>query len=244
MPRFFIDALLTDSVVIRGQDAHHISRVLRLPVGADIVIADRNGQAFQAKIAAMSQGEVTVAVGNPIDQRREPPVEVWLAQGLPKGDKMDYIIQKAVEIGAAGVIPMAIDFSTVKYDQTKKTAKVGRWQKIAEEAAKQCGRDRIPVVAPVQSLGEILAQRMPETATVMLYEGKTGAGLKQTLAGCHSQSILLLIGSEGGFSPAEVALCQDKGVQVATMGPRILRTETAAVAALAVVMYEKGDLGG
>lgn len=244
MRRFFLDAPLAENITITGKDAHHISRVLRYEPGTDIFVVGKEGQAGRAKITVIGGDTVTAVLQETIGERHEPPVDVWLAQGLPKGDKMEYIVQKAVEIGAIGVIPMAIDFCTVQYDAAKKKSRVDRWQKIAEEAAKQCGRDLVPAVMPVCSLAEVLAGVQSGTAVIMLYEGRTGESLKHILTKCVAKSYLLLIGPEGGFSPAEAKLCQQHGVHIATMGPRILRTETAALAALAVVMYEKGDLGG
>lgn len=243
MRRFFLDGPLGGTVTLRGRDAHHIGRVLRLSPGAEIIIAGQGGQACRARITAVGPDTVTAAVEAMIEERHEPPIEVWLAQGLPKGDKLETIVQKAVEIGAAGVIPMAVDFSTVKYDEAKQAAKVERWQKIAREAAKQCGRDLVPTVTPVRSLSEVLAEAGPDTAIIMLYEKGT-TGLKDSLTGCRAKSYLLLIGPEGGFSPAEAEQCREKGASVVTVGPRILRTETAALAALAIVLYQNGDLGG
>lgn len=244
MRRFFIDGPLTETITIRGGDARHIGRVLRLQPGAAIIVVGAEGQAGTAEIIAVGADEISLKLMESIGCRHEPPVTVWLAQGLPKADKLEYIVQKAVEIGAAGVIPMAVDFSAVRYDESKKKSKVDRWQKIAHEAAKQCGRDLVPAVAAVQSLAEVLADQEPDTAVIMLYEGRAGEGLKRVLADCHTGSYLLLVGPEGGFSAAEVDLCRSKGVHIASMGPRILRTETAALAALAVLLYEKGDLGG
>ncbi|MDR3588554.1 MAG: 16S rRNA (uracil(1498)-N(3))-methyltransferase [Negativicutes bacterium] len=244
MRRFFVDAPLSGTVTLQGRDAHHIGRVLRLSPGAEIVVAGQDGQACRARITAVGPDTVTAQIGAAIEQRHEPPIEVWLAQGLPKGDKLEYIVQKAVEIGAAGVIPMAADFSTVKYDETKQAAKRERWQKIAGEAAKQCGRDLVPTVTPIRSLGEVLAQAGPDTAIIMLYEAETNVSLKAVLTGCRAKSYLLLVGPEGGFSPAEARLCREKGVSTVTLGPRILRTETASLAALAAVLYQNGDLGG
>jgi len=244
MRRFFIDAPLDQTVTIQGRDAHHISRVLRLSPGDDIIVVGKGGQACRAKITAVGHDTVTAAIGEAVMQQHEPPIEVWLAQGLTKGDKLEYIVQKAVEIGAAGVIPMAVDFSTVKYDETKKAARRERWQKIAQEAAKQCGRDLVPTVTPIRSLSEVLAQAGPDTAIIMLYEGEATASFKDSLTGCQAKSYLLIIGPEGGFSPAETKLCREKGASIVSLGPRILRTETASLAALAIVLYQNGDLGG
>lgn len=243
MRRFFIEQPLAAVMNITGQDARHIGKVLRLGPGDEIVVVGKNGQAGLARITGVGTTAVSVALLEEIQQRNEPPVEIWLAQGLAKGDKMEYIIQKAVEIGAAGIIPMAVDFSAVQYDDAKQGSKVTRWQKIALEAAKQCGRGVVPEVTAVHQLAAVLDRFGPDTTVIMLYEGAGGTSLKEILANCPAGKYLLLIGPEGGFSPAEANLCRERGARVATLGPRILRTETAAVTALSIVMYEKGDLG-
>ena len=157
---------------------------------------------------------------------------------------MDYIVQKAVELGVRGVFPMDAEHSVVQYDQAKRNKRLERWQKIAVEAAKQCGRAVIPIVKPIADLTTILASFDVETVILMLYEGQTAQGLKQALAEHHAKNYLLLVGPEGGFSAKEVALCQSHGACIVTLGPRILRTETAALAGVSIVMYEYGDLGG
>jgi 16S rRNA (uracil1498-N3)-methyltransferase len=241
--RFFIDAPLAGSITINGQDAHHISRVLRMVTGDVITVANKAGQAARARLTSIRPEAVVLDVINLVQQHSEPPIEVWLAQGLPKSDKMEFIVQKAVEMGAAGIIPMAVDFSTVRYDDVKQRAKVERWQKIAKEAAKQCGRDLVPTVTPVIGLKEVLAGVAADTVVIMLYEGQAGIGLKTILAQSKEKAFLLIVGPEGGFSAGEYELCREHGAQIATLGPRILRTETASLAALAITMYQHGDLG-
>ncbi len=243
MRRFFVAGELTGPVTITGPDARHIGRVLRLGPGAEIMVADRAGRTGRAVITAVAAAAVHAEVRELLAADHEPPVRVSLAQGLPKGDKLEYIIQKAVELGAAAIVPLACETCTVRYDEAKRGSRRERWQKIAAEAAKQCGRGAVPAVAPVASLAETLAGVGEDTAVIMLYEGAGGQPLHDILACCAASSYLLLIGPEGGFSPAEAELCRARGARVATLGPRILRTETAALAALAIVMYEKGDLG-
>jgi 16S rRNA (uracil1498-N3)-methyltransferase len=241
--RFFIPGELTDKLTITGPDARHIGRVLRLGPGAEIIVVDGAGSAARAEITAVEATAVHAAVCERLAAEHEPPVAVTLAQGLPKGDKFEYIVQKAVELGAASIWPLACENCTVRYDAAKQGSRRDRWQKIAAEAAKQCGRDAVPAVVPVRAPAAALAEAGAETEIIMLYEGQGGEPLREILAGSGASSFLLLIGPEGGFSPAEVELCRSRGVRIATLGPRILRTETAALAALAVVMYEKGDLG-
>ena len=242
MRRFFIEGPLTSIISITGGDARHIARVLRLQPGSEIIVNFADGQAAVAIIGVAAAELVRAEVKEIVDHRYEPPVEVWLAQGLPKSDKMDYIVQKAVELGAVGIIPMNTAFSVVHYDAVKASAKVARWQKIAREAAKQCGRNYVPSVEPVQTLDDVLTAA-DGAKIIMLFEGKTTVSLKEVLQPCQAAKYLLLIGPEGGFSPEEAELCARHGCSIAGLGPRILRTETAALAALTATMYDKGGLG-
>jgi 16S rRNA (uracil1498-N3)-methyltransferase len=241
--RFFIAGELADAVTITGPDARHIGRVLRLGPGAGLVVVDKAGRVARAEITAVEATAVHAAVRERLTAGHEPPVKVSLAQGMPKGDKLEYIVQKAVELGATAIVPLACEHCTVRYDAAKQGSRRERWRKIAAEAAKQCGRDAVPGVEPVRTLAEALAMAGANTDIIMLYEGQGGVPLREILAGNGASSYLLLIGPEGGFSPAEAELCRAHGARIATLGPRILRTETAALAALAIVMYEKGDLG-
>lgn len=244
MRRFFIDSPLQAEMSIQGQDAHHISKVLRLQVGDGIIVVAPDGSAGTAQISDISIDKVMLVLQETIAEQKEAPVDVYLAQGLPKSDKMDYIVQKAVELGIKGIYPMAAEHCVVQYDETKKKARCQRWQKIAVEAAKQCGRTVVPVIEPIAGLAAILSAVDADTVVIMLYEGQAAQGLKQTLAEHKAKKYILLIGPEGGFSDKEVALCQKHGAHIVTLGPRILRTETAALAGVAMVMYEYGDLGG
>lgn len=244
MHRFFLSAPLATEMFIHGQDAHHISRVLRLQVGDTIVVVAPDGQTGIAKIKEFATDQVALILQEAIIEQREAPVNVYLAQGLPKSDKMDYIVQKAVELGIKAIYPIQMEHSVVQYDPTKKNARRERWQKLSVEAAKQCGRTLVPTVEPIQSLAELFADLPEQIVVIMLYEGQASQGLKQVLAEKSAASYLVLVGPEGGFSAKEVALCQEQGACIVTIGPRILRTETASLAGVAMIMYEYGDLGG
>nr|WP_092068526.1 16S rRNA (uracil(1498)-N(3))-methyltransferase [Dendrosporobacter quercicolus]NSL47128.1 16S rRNA (uracil(1498)-N(3))-methyltransferase [Dendrosporobacter quercicolus DSM 1736]SDL77289.1 16S rRNA (uracil1498-N3)-methyltransferase [Dendrosporobacter quercicolus] len=245
MRRFFLPGPLTPEVVIKGADARHISRVLRMKPADEIVVVSADGQAGIAEITRFNEHEVTALLQRTIAIENEPPVQVLLAQCLPKGDKMDYIVQKAVELGVEAIYPVAAEHSVVKYDQAKRQARRQRWQKIAGEAAKQCQRSTVPEVKPIQGLAELFNSLDDDVTVLMLYEGLAPMGIKEFLTKHESAgSYLLLIGPEGGFSTAETDFCRRNDVRFLTMGPRILRTETAALTALGIVLYEKGDLGG
>lgn len=244
MRRFFLDAPIAAEMVIQGQDAHHISRVLRLQVDDRIVVVASDGQAGIAEIKNIANEQVVLILRELLVEQKEAPVQVYLAQGLPKSDKMDYIVQKAVELGVKAIYPFQAEHSVVQYDDAKKNNRREKWQKIAVEAAKQCGRTVVPAVSSIQGLAEVLVSLPKETVVIMLYEGQTSQGLKRAIGERKGENYLLVIGPEGGFSSKEVALCEKHGASIVTMGPRILRTETAALAGVAMIMYEYGDLGG
>jgi 16S rRNA (uracil1498-N3)-methyltransferase len=245
MRRFFIDEPLSEYMVIDNADAHHIASVLRLPAGSKVLISDLDGKSGKAEILMVNPGSIQLKLLEILEDTTEAPIAVWLVQSLAKGEKMDFIVQKAVELGVYGIIPVTTAHSVVRYDNAKQLDKVTRWQKIAREAAKQCGRNYIPQVCPITDLKQVLENGDFTSANkIMLYEGQASQGLKQALAAISGERYVLFIGPEGGFSSNEVELCQKSGVQIVTMGPRIMRTETAALAALATVMYECGDLGG
>ena len=244
MARFFIRGELAEKMTLNGLDAHHASHVLRLKPGDEIIVVDSLGKAAKARLETGNSTETPLTFIEKIDVNSEPPITVYLAQGLAKGDKMDYIVQKAVELGVNKIIPLIADHSVVRYDLPKQANRRERWQKIALEASKQCGRLTIPEVTTFQDMKKLLAGYGQNFMTVMLYEGERKNGLKTLLQGCPARAVLLLIGPEGGFSDGEVTFCRQQGIRTASLGPRILRTETAALAALSIVMYECGDLGG
>lgn len=243
MRRFFLTQPLAAEMEITGTDAHHIGRVLRMKPGECLSLSDPQGQTGVARILRITPEKVMLALEEQAIRQTEPPVRLWLAQGLPKADKLEFIIQKAVELGAAGIIPVQTDNAVVRYDAQKSHVKTQRWQKIAAEAAKQCGRQYIPAVTPIHSLTQVLDKLDSKTLYIMPYENESAQTLEKILKENQKQDIVLLIGPEGGFTPDEAALCRSRGVHTVTLGPRILRTETAALAALAIIMYQSGDLG-
>jgi 16S rRNA (uracil1498-N3)-methyltransferase len=242
--RFFINSPLAPEILITGDDVRHIGKVLRMQVGDSCVVVAPDGSAAVAVIKSITSSEVMLSLTAVIDDNKEPPVKIILVQGLPKSDKMDYIVQKAVELGVYKVIPMHAAHSVVQYTDQKKAARVERWQKIAAEAAKQCRRSLIPQISNIQSLHEVLSSLEGKAEIIMLYEGQTKVRLRDILTMSHAEAIAIIVGPEGGFSDEEVGLASRRGAAIATMGPRILRTETASVAAVAAVMYACGDLGG
>ena len=246
MHRFFVPQLYNEEMYIEGVDARHISKVLRMQPGAQLQIVSDDGVSAVAEITAIDSERVTVRCLEKLAESHEPRVKLVLAQGLAKGEKMDFIIQKAVEMGAYSVIPVAMEHSVVRLDGAKAAKKVERWQKIAESAAKQSKRDIIPEVQPVQSMAEMLAKCTGQTK-IIAYECEDRLSLKAALKAAEEaggiSELLLIIGPEGGISEGELEQARQAGAVPVSLGRRILRAETAGLVAISAIFYETGDLG-
>ena len=231
-------------MTLTGAEANHLTRVLRLKPGSEIEVVGAAGEAAVAVIDEISGETATLRLTRRVERVSEPPIEVVLAQALTKNDKFDYIVQKAVELGASRIVPLAMEHCVVKYTMEKANQKVERWQKIAAAAVKQSGRCVVPTVMNVMTFSELLTQFSADYFMFFCYEQEKTQGIKTVLRQVKNDKILLIIGPEGGFSRQEATLALASGAHAVSFGPRILRTETAATAALAVAMYECGDLGG
>jgi len=246
MHRFFIPQLYSEEMYIEGVDARHISKVLRMQPLDKLQIVSDDGVSAVAEIASIDNERVYVRCLEKLAESHEPRVKLVLAQGLAKGEKMDFIIQKAVEMGAYSVVPVAMEHSVVRLEGAKADKKVERWQKIAESAAKQSKRDIIPQVQPVQSMAQMLANNNLQTK-IIAYECEDKVSLKTALQNAKAvgdmQELLLIIGPEGGISEHELALAKDAGAVPVSLGRRILRAETAGLVAISAIFYETGDLG-
>ena len=243
MHRFFIPQLYNEEMTITGVDAKHIGKVLRMQPGDKLQIVSDNGVSALAEVASITESTVTVRCLEKLAESHEPAVKITLAQGLAKGEKMDFIIQKAVELGAYSIVPVAMEHSVVRLDGAKADKKVERWQKIAEAAAKQSKRDIIPQVQDVQTVKEMLANNDCKTK-IIAYECEDRMSLKTALreAG-QMEDLLLIIGPEGGISEAELVKAREAGAVPVSLGRRILRAETAGLVAMSAIFYETGDLG-
>ncbi|MBR0325474.1 MAG: 16S rRNA (uracil(1498)-N(3))-methyltransferase [Selenomonadales bacterium] len=244
MRRFFLNGTISETMELTGTDAHHIARVLRMAVGDNVIIADENERTAKAEITAITDEVVTLSLIEYLEDDSEPTVKVRLAQCLPKSDKMEFIVQKAVELGAVSIQPVNSENCVVKYTADKQAKRVERWQKIAHEAAKQCKRAAVPTVEPIITLKELLSCVDDDETVLFCYEAEDGRTLRQALNTHQSEKYTVLIGPEGGFSPEEARLCQEMGAHPVSLGSRILRTETASLAALTMVLYAHGELGG
>ncbi len=240
MPRFFVrQEQITDGVVtIKGDDAHHISRSLRMATGEHITVCDMQKNEYDCCL----EGFTDVVTARIVGSRHidcEPPCRIHLFQGLPKGDKLDTVIQKAVECGVHDITPFECERCIVRVKPEAEKGKTERRCRIALEAAKQSGRGIVPEVLPTCTFGEMLKTSAEYDATVFCYEGDGTVGLKSLLSTMHECcDIAIVVGPEGGFSLNEVQSAKSAGALLAGLGGRILRTETAATFALACIAYE------
>lgn len=246
MHRFFVPQLYNEEMTITGVDARHISKVLRMQPGDELQIVSDDGVSALAKISTIDSESVTVQCLKKLAESHEPHVRLVLAQGLAKGEKMDFIIQKAVEMGAYSVVPVAMEHSVVRLDGAKAQKKVERWQKIAEAAAKQSKRDIIPQIQPVQTVAQMLGNNNCQTK-IIAYECEDKKSLKTALQEAKAADtltdLLLIIGPEGGISEMELEKARAAGAVPVSLGRRILRAETAGLVAISAIFYETGDLG-
>lgn len=244
MRRFFISSEQAAKgaeegyIDIAGSDVKHITGVLRMRAGDELVLTSSDGRDFFTEIAGAGPERVRVKVNEIRVNTTEPRVYVTLIQGVPKGDKMELIIQKNTELGISRIVPVLTEFTVVRLDGKDREKKQLRWQKIAQEAAKQCGRGAVPEVLTPVSLEAALKAVPEDTLKWFAYENEQDTALKQLLesAGADfSGRIAVLIGAEGGFSAAEAAMAEQYGFTPFSLGRRILRTETAGIAVLAAM---------
>jgi 16S rRNA (uracil1498-N3)-methyltransferase len=247
MPRFFISSkdIFDDNINVTGEDYNHIKKVLRLKCGELITLSDGEGLEYVAEIVEFGDGFVHTKVVESFKNTTEPPIKVTLYQGLPKSDKMDFIIQKSVELGITKIVPVLTERTVVRLDSEKDALKkCERWNRISLEAAKQCNRGIIPKIEIPISFKEAIKQTENKALSLIPYEKEAKNSLKQILKRVDSISeISVFIGPEGGFTEQEIEQAVSFGLSSVTLGPRILRTETAGIAVLSILMYELGDVG-
>ena len=244
MPKFFIKSnqIQENKVTILGEDVKHITQVLRVkPQEKLIVCNEENGLNYLVKIENITPSFVMCQIIDCMKPFVEPPVDVTIFQGLPKADKMEYIIQKNVELGAKEIIPVTMSRCMVKLEEKSAIKKIERWQKIAESAAKQSGRDYIPKIQLPINVQE-LSKRVNEFDLILLaYENEKESTLKQELKKMKlSQGLKIgvVIGPEGGLDLKEVKILVEQGARKITIGKRILRTETASIMVMSNIIYE------
>lgn len=241
MQRFFVtpDQVGEDKIRIQGSDVNHMKNVLRMRPGEEVMVSDGNNRQYRCRVEDYPEGEAVLAILEAGLVDTELPSRIYLFQGLPKQEKMELIVQKAVELGVCQVIPVQTRRCVVKLDAKKAAKKVQRWQQIAESAAKQAGRGYIPAVSEVMTFQEALA--FSETLDIRLIPYELADGMEGTRKILDEirpgQSVGIFIGPEGGFEKEEVSRAVEAGALPITLGKRILRTETAGIAVLSILMY-------
>lgn len=239
MPRFFVDGVSGDTAAVTGEDARHISKVLRMREGDELTLCDTHGMDYLCEIIGLG-GTVSLRVLKRAPTKSEPTVKATVFQALPKSDKMDVIVQKCVELGAFSVVPVLTERCVSRPDAKSLDAKTERWNKIALEAAKQSGRGIVPKVERAVDFEAAVGRLTRMECPVLLYE-RGGLPFAKAVSAAKNEAGLL-IGPEGGFEESEAKAAADAGVIVAGLGPRILRTETAPLCALSALMFATGNL--
>lgn len=239
MPRFFTDRVDGSTAVIDGDDARHLLKSLRVRPGERLTVCDMQGGDYLCEVAELTDSEVRLTVLERRENETEPALRITLYQALPKADKLEFIVQKAVELGAARVVPVQTGYCVARADAASFQKKRGRCERIALEAAKQCGRGIIPSVGDILSFEQAVAE-MRGGKSLVFYEG--GGCRVGELVAPGDREVSVFIGSEGGFSGEEIAACEAAGIRRATLGKRILRCETAPIAALTLLLSAAGEL--
>jgi len=238
-PRFFIsrEQVSGSRITLSGEDVRHVAAVLRMQTGDELLLCDGQGTEYVVKITQADRTEIHTEIVSTSKREIIAP-HITLGQGLPKSDKMDWIVQKATELGVASIVPLVTERTIVKVKDEEK--RLSRWQKICREASMQSNRPDIPKIETIRPFSDFLRTPSPEPGTLLLLPWEEGTEPIKTVLRQHpeARNIVVLIGPEGGFSKAEASLAAERGFHPVSLGPNILRTETAAVAVLAMVLYE------
>lgn len=246
MRRFFVDVALLgqSSAVISGETGRHIATVLRLKAGDTILLADGHGREAAARITSLDKEGVTVEIAPPCCTAPEDgSIRITLYQGLPKGEKLDLILQKCTELGVARIVPFMAERSVARLAGEKLDKRVQRWERIVREACRQSERRTIPTIGFAENLRTAL-QSDSSDLRLLLWEGEQQQGLRAVLERSEkAAAVAVIVGPEGGLTKAEAAEAVAAGFTPVTLGSRILRTETAGPAVLAILQYVLGDLG-
>ena len=240
MPRFFVPTENFDgnTVKITGDDSYHIARALRMAVGDEITLADMQGREHTCRLTKIRDEECECEILSTREGKTESPVEITLYMGYPKGDKLETVIQKAVELGAMRIVPFESSRCIKRPRQDKAEKQGARLSRIAEEAAKQCGRSRLPEVLPPISFKEAMERACAAELALFCYEGDGTVSLRSVLEDSkNAKTISVTVGCEGGFSRDEAETAISEGLTPVNLGPRILRCETAPTYVLSAISY-------
>ena len=241
MANFYIDKndITENCATITGEEAQHISRVLRMKKGDNVTLCDGEGMFYEATLTDFSDKSVVAEITSSRRAETEPEVKLTIFQGVPKNPKLETIVQKLTEIGAVRIVPVDTKRAVAKLD---KSAKVDRLRKIAREAAKQSKRGIVPEVMDAMSFKNAVKRAREADLSIIAYEEEVETSLKMALAGKTPKTVSVMIGPEGGFEKDEVEFARENGLISVTLGKRILRTETAPLVISAAVLYELGEM--
>ncbi len=244
MPKFFVqrENIGESTVNITGADANHISRVLRMHTGESLAVCDGNGVDYTCEIAEISSDCVSLKILEKHLCDAEPSVSITLFMALPKSDKMEYVVQKCVELGVTKIVPFSSSRCVVKLTDKDKQKKTERWQKISYAAAKQSGRGIIPEVEVPQTFAEVLKRTHEFDLSLFCYECEEENSLKNVLSENEFKNVCVVVGPEGGFDKAEVESAIVAGFKSVSLGKRILRCETAPGCAVCAILYQTDNL--
>lgn len=241
IPRIYSSTAITGQQTLQLDDnaARHVAQVLRMGIGAELELFDGQGEAFRAHITEAGKRKVSVSIADVLpDKGSDSPLSIHLGLGLSKGERMDWAIQKATELGVSSITPLKTQRCDVKLNSEREAKRLRHWQQVAISACEQCGRNRLPEIHSPQHLAPWLTAQTQELRLVL--SPCDGGGLDGT---SHTDSAALLIGPEGGLSSEEVASAIDSGFKPWQLGQRVLRTETAPAAAISILQYRYGDMG-
>jgi 16S rRNA (uracil1498-N3)-methyltransferase len=244
MPRFFVPAknIRGGQGFLEGPELVHLRRVLRLKAGDHIIVFSAADQEHEAVIAQLSEERCEFEILRSWRAATESSFRVTLAVGLTKGDKMDFVVEKATELGAQAIVPFASEFSVPRLDESKVAARIARWNKIALSAVKQCGRTHPPEIYSLSSFDALMKAEWNDSLKLFFWERERAQSLQAMREKSkQAQAALIVIGPEGGFSDGETGLAENHGFERVHLGPRILRAETAAIVALSLVQFLWGD---
>lgn len=242
MTRFFVlpEEMQPDFMVLTGENAQH-GKVLRLKAGEEVLVCDGRGRECLCSISDVSDGQISLVVKHQQESETEAQVRVSVYMAFPKGDKLEHVIQKATELGAFEIVAFPSARCVSRPDEKSLKKKQERWQKIAQSAAEQSGRGLIPQIVILSSYAEAIKRAAQADKAILFYENERAVTLKMSLQAGQYQTVSLLTGPEGGLDAAEVEKARDAGLDICTLGKRILRCETAPLCALSAVMYHIGE---
>jgi len=239
MPKFFVNKnnIGEKNIEITGNDAIHITTVLRSKINDEIIVCDGDGTDYTCRLIGINKKQVLAKIVNKYQNENEPNLKITLYQGVPKGDKMELTIQKCVEIGVDRIVPVITENTVVKIGD-KAEKKIVRWNKISEAAAKQCGRGKIPIVDEIMKFEEAIEDSKTLDNSIIPYEKERNNNINNFIKNFKGKSIGIFIGPEGGFSENEINLCFENKITSVSLGKRILRTETAGLVTSVILLYE------